>query len=66
MKDKISNRKVLIVEIDENSEDEMIKGFCTQKDITIKCKVLEMHRTMETYKRHIEEEVKSKYKIEEF
>ena len=52
----MTNRKILIVEIDKDSEDEMIKGFCTQKDIIIKCKVIEMHSSMESYKRHICEE----------
>jgi len=58
--------KILLIEINEDSEGEMIKGFCSQEYVNLKCKVLEMHKNLKSYKEHIKEDVKEQRYMEDF
>lgn len=50
--------KIVLVEIDSESESKMIEGFISGEKVSLKCKILEMHKDIDFYKKHISEEQK--------
>ena len=48
--------KILLIEIDEGSEEQMIKSLVEDKMVQLNGKVIEAHRNMDSYKKHTKEE----------
>lgn len=53
-------KKILVVELNDDSKDKMMESFVEDKEVEIKCKVLEMHRDISHYKAHLEQEKENK------
>lgn len=49
-------RKIIVIELNPESEDNVIKGFIEQCDVQFEGKIIEMHINKESYERHLKEE----------
>lgn len=48
-------RKILVIEIHPKSENNVHKGFETKEDVELIGKVVEMHDSKKSYKKHLKE-----------